>query len=75
MNVYFSPRAMTHHYLSMASNVVDNDLSGSEVRLKKYFYALRPVLASRWIVDCKECSTNGIWETKITIGCQTKFYC
>lgn len=50
MKVYFSPRAMMHHYLSMASSVVDNDLSGSEVKLKKYFYALRPVLANLWMV-------------------------
>ncbi len=51
MSSHFSPRSMMHHYLSMANNVVDNDLSGSEVKLKKYFYALRPVLASRWIAD------------------------
>lgn len=51
MKSYFSPRAMMHHYLSMANKVVDVDLSGKEVKLKKYFYALRPVLASRWIVE------------------------
>jgi predicted nucleotidyltransferase len=54
MSTYFSPRSMMHHYLSMASNVMNNDLSGSEVKLKKYFYALRPVLASRWIVEYNE---------------------
>lgn len=54
MNNYFSSRGMMHHYLSMANNVVDNDLSGPEIKLKKYFYALRPVLASRWIADNKE---------------------
>lgn len=48
---YFSSRAMMHHYISMAKTVFENDLSGSEVRLKKYFYALRPVLACRWIAD------------------------
>jgi uncharacterized protein len=42
---------MMHHYLSMANNVVTHDLSGREVKLKKYFYALRPVLASGWIAD------------------------
>jgi len=51
MKYCFTPRAMMHHYLSMANNVVDNDLLGSEVKLKKYFYALRPVLASLWIVE------------------------
>jgi uncharacterized protein len=48
---YFSPRAMMHHYISMAKTVFEHELSGSEVRLKKYFYALRPILACRWIAD------------------------
>ena len=48
---YFSSRAGCHHYLSMAENTFSNDLQGPEVRLKKYFYALRPALAARWIVD------------------------
>lgn len=54
MPKYFSRRASMHHYLNMANNVVDVDLSGHEVKLKKYFYALRPVLASRWILDHNE---------------------
>lgn len=41
---YFSPRATMHHYLSMAKTVFESDLGGGEVRLKKYFYALRPIL-------------------------------
>lgn len=48
---YFSSRAMMHHYISMAKTVFENELSGSEIRLKKYFYALRPILACRWIAD------------------------
>jgi predicted nucleotidyltransferase len=40
-----------HHYLSMAKGVFENELAGPEVRLKKYFYALRPILACRWIAD------------------------
>ena len=52
---YFSPRAMFHHYLSMAKSVTDGpDLSGWEVKLKKYFYALRPLLACKWILDRNE---------------------
>ncbi|WKZ59129.1 MAG: nucleotidyltransferase domain-containing protein [Cyclobacteriaceae bacterium] len=54
MSTYFSPRAMMHHYLSMVNNVMNNDLSGIEVKLKKYFYALRPILASRWIAEYNE---------------------
>lgn len=51
MEDYFSPRAGCHHYLSMARNTFENDLQGTEVKLKKYFYALRPLLACMWIID------------------------
>lgn len=54
MPSYFSPRATMHHYLSMAKSVFENDLAGVEVRLKKYFYVLRPILACRWIADRRE---------------------
>ena len=48
---YFSNRAGCHHYLSMAANTFENDLQAGEVRVKKYFYALRPALAALWIVN------------------------
>jgi len=51
MDVYFSRRAGGHHYLSMARNTFENDLQGGLVRLKKYFYALRPALACLWITE------------------------
>ena len=51
MEVYFSHRAGCHHYLSMTKNTFENDLQGEEVRLKRYFYALRPALACRWILE------------------------
>lgn len=51
---YFLPRAAMHHYISMAKSVFDGDLSGGTVKLKKYFYALRPALACRWIADRSE---------------------
>jgi hypothetical protein len=54
MNEYFSPRAAMHHYLSMTKSVFEGELSGEEVRLKKYFYALRPVLACEWIATRSE---------------------
>ena len=47
--VYFSERAGFQHYLSMAKHTYHAYLTGETVRLKKYFYALRPVLACRWI--------------------------
>src|ERR1700761_5948941 len=51
MPVYFSHRAGCHHYLSMTRNTFENDLQDPEVKLKKYFYALRPALACRWILE------------------------
>jgi predicted nucleotidyltransferase len=51
MATYFSLKAGGHHYLSMARNAFENDLQGGEVKLKKYFYALRPALACMWIVE------------------------
>jgi len=46
---YFSPRSCLHHYLHMAEGNYRVYLQGDSVRLKKYFYVLRPVLACRWI--------------------------
>ena len=51
MPVYFSQRSAANHYLSMATNTLQDDLQGEEVKLKRYFYALRPALACLWIVE------------------------
>ncbi|WP_276132505.1 nucleotidyltransferase domain-containing protein [Polluticoccus soli] len=50
---YFSPRAGLHHYSSMARNAF-SELQSEEVRLKKYFYCLRSLLAALWIVEKNE---------------------
>jgi predicted nucleotidyltransferase len=46
---YYRPRACFHHYAHMASGNFREYLQGERVRVKKYFYVLRPVLAMRWI--------------------------
>jgi uncharacterized protein len=46
---HFAPRSCVHHYLHMAEGNYREYLQGDRVRLKKYFYVLRPVLACRWI--------------------------
>ncbi|MCZ2341308.1 MAG: nucleotidyltransferase domain-containing protein [Bacteroidales bacterium] len=46
---YFSPIAGRYHYLRMARGNFRSYLQGDRVRLKKYFYVLRPLLAARWI--------------------------
>lgn len=45
----YSPVACFHHYLHMARGNWREYLRGPEVRLKKYLYVLRPILACRWI--------------------------
>lgn len=51
MPAYFSLRSGGNHYLSMANNTLRDDLEGDQVKLKRYFYALRPALACHWIVE------------------------
>lgn len=46
---YFSPRACFHHYAHMARGNFRQYLRGDVVRLKKYLYVLRPILAIHWI--------------------------
>lgn len=46
---FFSPTSCLHHYLHMAEGNYREYLQHDLVRLKKYLYVLRPVLACRWI--------------------------
>ncbi|MDD9271523.1 nucleotidyltransferase domain-containing protein [Paenibacillus sp. GCM10023248] len=45
----FSPRSCMHHYLHMAKGNYREYLQGELVKIKKYFYVLRPILACEWI--------------------------
>lgn len=45
----FSPRSCMHHYLHMAKGNYREYLQGDQVKIKKYFYVLRPILACEWI--------------------------
>lgn len=47
---YFKQKSGLHHYLSTAKSNYREYLHGPTVKLKKYFYVLRPVLACRWIL-------------------------
>lgn len=46
---FFSPASGMHHYLRMAEGNYREYLQRETVRLKKYFYVLRPILACCWI--------------------------
>jgi uncharacterized protein len=45
----FSPKSCMYHYLNMAKGNYRDYLRGEQVRIKKYFYVLRPVLACIWV--------------------------
>ena len=46
---HFSPIAAMHHYLSMSKKYFDACMYESEIKLKKYFYAIRTAIAGAWI--------------------------
>lgn len=46
---YYSCHAGIHHYLNMTTKCYQEHLQSEIVKLKKYFYALRPLLAAMWI--------------------------
>jgi hypothetical protein len=45
----FLPQSALYHYLNMAKGNYRDYLQGEQVKIKKYFYVLRPILASKWI--------------------------
>ena len=46
---YFNPKSCLYHYLHMAEGNFREYLQKDIVRVKKYFYVLRPILACDWI--------------------------
>ncbi|WML27716.1 nucleotidyltransferase domain-containing protein [Neobacillus sp. OS1-33] len=48
-NQVFLPQSALYHYLNMAKGNFRDYLRGDSVKIKKYFYVLRPVLACIWI--------------------------
>ncbi len=50
----FSPRASADHYRGLAKQMLLSKLSGERVRAKDYLYALRAILAARWVLGGKK---------------------
>ncbi|MDD6175960.1 MAG: nucleotidyltransferase domain-containing protein [Firmicutes bacterium] len=50
INRYFASKPGLYHYLSTAKSNYREYLKGETVRLKRYFYVLRPLLACKWIL-------------------------
>lgn len=49
MATFYSPISCLYHYLHMAKGNYREYLKGDKVKVKKYFYVLRPILACMWI--------------------------
>ncbi|MBI3290166.1 nucleotidyltransferase domain-containing protein [Candidatus Microgenomates bacterium] len=49
MPSFYSPISCLNHYLHMAKGNYREYLQSEKVRVKKYFYVLRPILACMWI--------------------------
>jgi predicted nucleotidyltransferase len=49
LDPFYSPISACHHYLSICRNTMERELNGSNLKIKKYFYMLRPLLAAVWI--------------------------
>ncbi|GMQ56609.1 nucleotidyltransferase domain-containing protein [Vallitalea sediminicola] len=45
---YFSSKSCIYHYLHMAEGNYREYLKGEEIKIKKYFYVLRPIMACMW---------------------------
>jgi uncharacterized protein len=48
---YYAPRVGIYHYLNLTTSCYQEHLQSDLVKLKKYFYALRPILAASWIIQ------------------------
>lgn len=46
----FLPLSACHHYLSMARQDINKLVIGSDIRLKKYLYMFRALLATQWVI-------------------------
>jgi len=51
---YFSPISSIYHYLHMARGNYREFLQSEKVKIKKYFYVLRPILGCMWIENYEE---------------------
>lgn len=58
---YFSVKKSLFHYWHMAETNYREYLKGEEVRVKKYFYVLRPLMAAKWILD-KKCASPMLFD-------------
>lgn len=51
---YFSPLHTAMHYFSMAKSNYDGTFGRENLKFKKYFYMLRPLLSAEWVTSRRE---------------------
>ncbi len=64
---YFVPKATTYHYLGLAKNSHRSGVKDGHIKLKTYFYVLRPLLAASWIVDRQEVPPMEFGQLKVQL--------
>ena len=57
---YFCPRSNIHHYLGIARGAMET-IDGKDIKIKKLFYVLRPLLAALWCADRKTIAPMSIF--------------
>ncbi|MCC6727378.1 MAG: nucleotidyltransferase domain-containing protein [Saprospiraceae bacterium] len=48
---YFQPKKVIFHYIGIATGMLEKEFQAPSVKIKKYFYVLRPVLSAVWIAE------------------------
>lgn len=71
INDYFLAKSGLYHYLNTATGNYREYLKGETVRLKKYFYVVRPVLACKWILH-KNCPPPMLFSDLVEVELEPK---
>ena len=50
---YFNQVSNIHHYLGIARGAMESIVNGNEIKIKKLFYILRPLLSAKWCLEKK----------------------
>lgn len=48
---YFYRKTNINHYLGIAHGALDTVINGDEIKIKKLFYILRPLLSAKWCLE------------------------
>lgn len=48
---YFYRKTNVNHYLGIARGAIDTVINGDEIKIKKLFYVLRPLLSAKWCLE------------------------